>query len=135
MKYEVIKNNITSVKGENDSIGMIVETMELIPKNYAVAFTDKEKIRFESSELKRTLANKIADDLMGNMEHEITPKGLHVYKFSSVVYFKPSEKELYEKLLKEIKLSNKLSEEIFDKNKILNSKWKLFKHFFKVLFK
>ncbi len=139
MKYEMLKKKISKETEFNNTNVMVIDTLELIPKNYAVMFTEPYGERYEDNlfdeeSMKQTIANEIAKDLIGNMEHEVNPKGLHTYKFSSVIYYKPDEAALYDLLRKEIRFSNELNETIYNQKVILKSPWKLFKQFFKALF-
>ena len=137
MQYEMISSKITQGVNNGDVPSIVIDKLELIPKNYSVAFQENlqtdTQTPIDKEIMKKTIANTITQDLMGNMEHEINPKGLHTYKFSSIVYYKPNEKEICDLLSKEYRLNSDLNAELYDYRVLVKSPWKLFKQFFKSL--
>ena len=133
MKYEALKRKI--IKDPTDAVpGIAIETLELIPKNYAVSVTVSPSQEVDLESMKLTIATEIATDLLTNLDTETSPKGLKSYKLSSVVYYKPNEKELYDLLRTQYRLNDSLNVELYDYRQLMKSPWKLFKQFFKSLF-
>ena len=139
MNYEITKKQI--LKATSGGLpGIIIEKMELIPRFYDVVVPMNPPGAIHSSftpdieAMKLTIAKSITEDIITNLGEEESPRGLKSYKLSSVVYYKPNEKELYDLLRTQYSLNDKLNIELYDYRVLSKSPWKLFKQFFKSFF-
>ena len=131
MNYE-IKSKIMSVTDSNMVRGIAIESIELTP----VEFADLMPMPTESfpspsiNDIKKLIANEVAERLILDVDKIndcSDPYARTKYKVSSVIFFKPTEKELNRLLNVEREIVNGLNKRLYMYRELVDKPFELIK--------